>query len=265
MVWSLIIMGLGIVQGTRYTPLEFVTTLVTGQAAPPLYYVPMLIQLYLLSPLLVPLARAHWKALLLITGALQIFVLVLNYTLVLRIDVSFLNPLPRLAISWLFTSHLFWFCLGMAIGFHIAEFKQFLHQYRWYFLAAAAILLVLGMVEWELLLVKSGEVWVGPRTTLIDHFYSLGIIFTFLAFDGFTPMFPGQLSWLGSKSYGIYLVHTPVLEYASRAIYHILPWMLGYQSLFVGTIILLGLAIPLILMEAVNRLPARRIYAYLFG
>ena len=74
-----------------------------------------------------------------------------------------------------------------------------------------------------------------------------------------------QVSDLGSKSFGIYLVHVPVMEYTARAIYVLLPWVLAYQILFLPTIAVLGLGIPLLMMAVVNRSPMRRYYTYIFG
>jgi peptidoglycan/LPS O-acetylase OafA/YrhL len=40
----------------------------TGGASGSYYYIPMLVQMYLLSPLLVPLAKKHWRLTLLVTA-----------------------------------------------------------------------------------------------------------------------------------------------------------------------------------------------------
>src|SRR4029453_5562871 len=53
----LVAMALNVVSGRPYTPSSFALALLTGGAAAPLYYVPLIVQLYVLSRWLVPLAR----------------------------------------------------------------------------------------------------------------------------------------------------------------------------------------------------------------
>jgi len=55
------------------------------------------------------------------------------------------------------------------------------------------------------------------------------------------------------------------MEFVSRTIYHVAPWILGVQLLFQPIIIVAGLGVPLLLMLTVNKSPARRYYRYLFG
>ncbi len=121
------------------------------------------------------------------------------------------------------------------------------------------------MLEWELILHQSTELWIATKHTLIDELYALTFLLSFLAFDKISIPFSKNISEVGSKSFGIYLAHSPVLEYTSRGIYHLAPWILGYQILFQPILIILGLGIPFGLMKLVERSPARRVYTYIFG
>lgn len=263
-IWSLVILGLEIAQGARYSVLELIRTLVLGQTTDAYYFVPVLVQMYLLSPFLVPLARNNWKLLLAAAGVLQVFVMLLHYTQILNLGVV-TGPLSVLTRSWFFPGFIFWFALGIVIGFHLDAFKPTLVRLRWFFVAGLVMFFVIGIFEWEYLLQASGEAWIGPRETLIDNFYALFFLLTFLAFQTTRLPLPGQLSELGTKSYGIYLVHSPVLEYTARIIYNFVPFLLAYQILFQPILYAAGLGIPLLLMAVVNRSPFRRYYSYLFG
>jgi hypothetical protein len=53
--------------------------------------------------------------------------------------------------------------------------------------------------------------------------------------------------------------------FLAKAIYHLAPWLLAYQLLFLPVMIAVGLAVPLLLMTVVIDSPARRVYAYQFG
>lgn len=264
-LWSLIIIGLLILQGERYTITDVFLLLLTGRTASPFYYIPLLAQLFLLSPLLVPLARNHWKVLLPIALVIQVLALSLNYGFILEKDLSFLGPVHILNTSWLFTTQSFWFCLGMVVGFHRTSFKQFLDRFRWVFLTLAIVFFAIGLFEWEYLFQISGLEWIAPRETIVDQIYAFGFIMSFLAFDRVSLPASKQISVLGTKSFGVYLVHSPVLGYGSRIVYHILPGILAFQWLFVSLLIVLGLGIPIGLMALVNRSPFRRFYDNIFG
>jgi len=86
-----------------------------------------------------------------------------------------------------------------------------------------------------------------------------------VAFEGFALPFPTALGRLGSKTYGVYLLHPKIMEVVARLIYHLLPLVLAFEILFQPILIVSSLAIPLGVMAAVNRSRARRFYRWLFG
>jgi len=266
LIWSMALFGLMFIQGNRFTPLQYLRMLLTGQTNPAFYYVPLLIQYYLLSPLIVPLAKKYWKPLLFFTGIIQLAVQTSYYPALLGLDAPNLQMLPTLIPKWFFPARIFWFALGVVAGFHIKTLKIWLDRYKWYFFVSVLVLIPLGMLEWEYYLRISGQIWVDSRETFLDTLYTLAFLFSFLAFDKIssTP-FSKQIGDLGSKSFGIYITHSPVMEYTARGIYHLAPWIMGYQILFQPILILAGLGIPLVFMSIVNKSPARKYYQYLFG
>ena len=192
-------------------------------------------------------------------------VYLLQYAVVLGVEAPAVRRLAAAFPKWLFAAHLFWFTLGVVFGFEQQTFKAFAQRFRWPLAGAAVVLLVGGMVEWELLLKLSGSEWIENRQTLVDGLYAGAILLTFLAFTDVQLPFPGVLMDLGAKSFGIYLVHGIVMEVAARAIYRGAPWMLGWQWLFLPVVIAIGVATPLLLMNFVRRSRARAVYPYLFG
>jgi hypothetical protein len=93
-------------------------------------------------------------------------------------------------------------------------------------------LFVTGVVEWELLLRWSGQDWIGPRETMIDQLYAVAFLLTYISFERARLPFAKQIEYLGARSYGIYLTHSPVLEYTARITYHVLPAIFAYQIIF---------------------------------
>jgi peptidoglycan/LPS O-acetylase OafA/YrhL len=73
------------------------------------------------------------------------------------------------------------------------------------------------------------------------------------------------VSELGARSYGIYLLHPPVMEAVSRGLYHFAPWVLASQALLLPLLVGLGLGLPMLAMTIVRRSPARRLYQLQFG
>lgn len=265
LLWSILILALDILQGEQFGLLQIVQTIIFGQVADPYYFVPVLIQLYLLAPFLVPLAKNRWQLLLLFAGLLQLFVLFLRYLAVLNAVPIALEPIMFLTRNWFFPGFIFWFCFGIVTGFQLQSFKELFYRYRWFFVSGMVLFFILGMAEWEFLLGISGQDWIGPRETLVDHIYAGLFLLSYLSFDNFQLPLSKQISNLGTKSYGIYLAHSPALEYTARLIYHLIPGLLAYQILFQGVLYIMGLGIPLAMMEAVNRSPFRRYYKYIFG
>lgn len=265
LLWSGVIVLFSWLQGKAWSPAKLIVDVVTGQVSPPYYYIPVLVQLYLLSPLLVWLAKKNWKWLLVCAGALQALVMILRYHMILGWHQPVLDRLLILARSWLFPAYGFWFCLGIVIAFHLPGFKDWVRKVRWLALGGAVLLFFAGIIEWELLLRRSGEVWIGTSETLVDNFYIVCFLLAYLGFESFAPPRPALFSQLGTRSYGIYLTHLLVMEVTARLIYHIAPGILSVIGLYIPVLLVVGLAVPLAMMELMNRLPVRRYYEYVFG
>jgi fucose 4-O-acetylase-like acetyltransferase len=264
-IWFIVTLVLLIIQGYRESFGGMLVSFLTGRINPVFYYVPLLIQLYLLSPLLVALAKKNWKALLIFVALIQVFIQALQYPLFLGWDLPAFQMLAGLFPKWFFPVRLFWFTLGIVIGFNINDFKSRFAEFKWIFLSLTLIFLVTSMIEWEVLLRSSGQQWLDHRETFIDLFYAGTLLVSYLAFDKVPLPFAHQIGDLGGKSYGIYLTHALVIEYTARIIYRIYPSLLGNQFLFQPLLIIVGLGMPLLMMAVVKKSPLRAAYTYLFG
>ncbi len=265
LLWSFLLLALYFAEGKRYSPVEYLRLLLTGETTPAYYYVILLCQLYLISPFLVPLARTRWLLLLIVTGLIQLTVQLLQYPAFLGLDMGALQPLVDVTPKWFFPARIFWFSFGVVAGFHLPALKNWVSSIKWALLAAVVMTFLAGMLEFELYVRLSGFKVLAHRETLIDSLYALAFLLSFIAFDHVVLPYSKQIGELGVKSFGLYLVHVPVMEYTARAIYHLAPWVLAYQILFQPILIVLGVGVPLLLMAAVKRSPARGLYQYIFG
>jgi len=262
LIWSMILICGLLLEGKSLNPVQTIGQILTGDISGPYYFIPLLVQLYLLAPFMVPFASKHWKSLLLVTGLIQLITQALLYPLVLGIKIPYLSVGFQIP-SWSFPNRIFWLALGLVVGFHLPEFKAMLAKVKWSMLALTLILFVVGFYEWEIIF--QANQFFTPIETVIDSFYALFFIFTFLAFDKAALPLTRQINKLGSNVYGIYLAHVPAQEYTARIIYHLAPWLLGQQLLFMPIIFIAGLVFPLLLMEVFRRSPISRFYQYVFG
>jgi peptidoglycan/LPS O-acetylase OafA/YrhL len=265
LLWSILILMANVLLGESYTTEDVIITIITGQTEPPYYYVPLLVQLYLLSPFLVPLAKNRAKVLLLVTAIVQLLIMMLTYAVILNLNVSFWELFLPLTKGWLFPGRIFFFTLGIVAGFHLSTIKSMVARIKWLLITSIIVLFIVGIIEWEWLLRGSGQDWIGPKETLIDQLYALAFILGFISLRKFKLPDYLFLPKLGARSFGVYLIHSPVLRFTARIVYHILPPLLAYQMLFQPLLIIMGLGIPLLLMAFVNRSPGRRYYEFAFG
>jgi fucose 4-O-acetylase-like acetyltransferase len=265
LLWSLAILIGRSFEGSGRTAAGFFEQLLFGGAAEPYYYIPLITQLFLLSPLLILWLKTDWRSVLLAAGMLQLVVQLARYPVLLGWDAPMATWIARHSPGWFFPNMVVWFVLGAFVAFHLAAVRERLSRWKPVLPWMTAALGLLALVEWELLLRFSGEQWLAPTPTVFDSLYSGAFIVTILAFA--QAKVPGRrpLDALGERSFGVYLIHAPVLELVSRTAYHVAPVLLAYQFAFQPLLIVMGLGVPILIMMVVNRSPARPFYNYLFG
>jgi hypothetical protein len=264
-IWSLGLFFLFFLEGKAYSADRYLKLLLTGGADTAYYYVILLCQFYLISPVLVPLAKTRWIFLLSVAAFIQLMVQLLQYPVFLNIHSLALRPFVDVVPKWFFPSRILWFTFGMVTGFHLKDIKDWAIRNRTALLVTAISTFLLGTVEWEFYFRRSGPELLGHRETLINDVYAAALILSFLAFDKVQVPFSKLIGELGTRSFGIYLGNSVVMLYVARSFYHLAPWVLAYQIILQPLMIAFGLAIPLCLMVAVKRTPAQRYYVYFFG
>jgi fucose 4-O-acetylase-like acetyltransferase len=230
------------------------------------YYIPLIIQLYFLSPFLVRLVKKNWLLALLLTAGIQFGTQALRHTVLLGLDFPGRNLLIDLTPVWFFPGHIFYFTIGVVAGTYLQPFSQWIVRLRWILLAGAVTFLALTIVEYELLAWFSGKNWLGYAFSGISrNLYAVFAVLAFLAFDRIRWPYQEKLSELGTKSLGIYLLNMPAMHLVVLFLYWMVPSILGIQLLLQPILFTAGLFIPLFVMSLFNRPRTRFAYHYLFG
>jgi hypothetical protein len=230
------------------------------------YYIPLVMQFYIISPFIIPFVKKHWKLFLFGSMILELSRFTVRY--IYRIGYEFpgifqiMNFTPR----WLFPMLFSWFALGMVAHIYRVELMRVIPRYKWHLLVVTILLLILSMVEYVMIGRAIGQVWLGHYFGgYARHFYALAFIFCFLAFGDFTFPSSKQILSLGGKSLGIYLAHNRLMWLGAVFLYNKIPMVLGNQLLYQGILIVIAIGGSLLLMELVRITPARKYYKYLFG
>ncbi|MCZ7570645.1 MAG: acyltransferase [Ardenticatenaceae bacterium] len=230
------------------------------------YYIPLLSQYYLLSPLIVPLAKTKWKLLLVVLAFVELGTQSLQYFTALEVEIQGLEQVVRLLPKWLIPNLMFWFALGIVVGLHRQGFTLWLARVKWGLLAALVVLVPLTMFEYKVVAHFAGKAWLGPYFGGFSRtFYACVFILCFLAFHQTPLPLSKELSLLGGKSLGIYLSHAPMMYVAAVIMYRVAPWILGYQVLYQTVLITVGVGGALLLMSVLDKSRVRRTYRYAFG
>ncbi|MBI5566690.1 MAG: acyltransferase [Chloroflexi bacterium] len=265
LIWSLVWFALDALDGGVYPPLEYVSRLLTGQADGGSYYfIPLVCQFYLLSPLVVPLAKSRPRLLLAVAAVFQIINLALVYLY------SFGTQIPA-AISWTTNVWLIFpwtvfFALGLVCGLHFERFKPWLVRSKRLLVGALIVLAVAGILEPEALLRTTGHDARNIPVAISTALYSIVFLLVFIAFERISLPRSNDVTKLGNRSYGIYLTHLKAMEYVTRIIHVALPALLAYQVVIIFPLALIvGLAAPWVAMSLMIKLPVRKYYRYLFG
>jgi peptidoglycan/LPS O-acetylase OafA/YrhL len=254
-IWSVIFyLMLYLLWQESSTPLEYLKNLVVGF---PYHFVPLIVFYYILSPLLIFIARRLFSGILLILA-------IAIYQLILISPVLFPGIFPAAWINYLVppvlrTTLTLWaifFPLGLVYSLNASRIMPWLEKLKWILLAVAVLFYVVSILD----------------ILAILHF-PLAQFISPIAFVLFTPTIQRnaipqvrQLEKIGKRSYGLYLSHLVVINCILIIIELVVPWLFNYQLLLVAILFTTTLATSLGLMNGFAQLPKMRpAYRYVFG
>ncbi len=229
------------------------------------HWIPLLIQFYILSPFIVRAARSNWKLMMILLALLGWAQAGLGYLATFGVGsaAQIQGSLP----NWFAPLNLaFWFPLGVVFGLHFMKFKPTLMRYQRPLLVSVVITSILVLVEYAVVQRLTGPEWLGPSFGGFSKLpFSLSVILCYLAYDKAQMPMGDEIANIGTKSLGIYLGNIPSVYVVAVLMYHLTPWLLGYQLVYMTILVAAGLGIPLLMMELVRRSPVRTRYRLLFG
>lgn len=199
-----------------------------------LYFVPLIFQLYLLFPIFFFLTKKHGNTVLIVSLAIQL--------LALHLDAN-LN-LTDLQQYTIFTSWIFYFCLGIFLSLHESQARNRVTIV----LAAIAMIfgLIISILDSRNSLLGGGNV---INTTFFTRlpifFYASSCVIFSMSTRDFLSRLPIQifsiLKTLGQQSYLIYLCHTLIIRIIFEVWFNRLTNI--YSLFFVIALVALGVLI----------------------
>ena len=233
----------------------------------PYTFLLLLIQLYLISPFIVPLAKKRWQLLLIVAAIFQLGVQTIKYLSLIGVEYQGQELLAVLTPRWFFlTQQPFWFPLGLVIGLHLSSFNTWLGRVKRPLFFATILLGAAAVAEYLIATGSNSEAWDNPSYAGYTRtFYILALLLWYLTIDEKKLPFSNSISKLSTKSLGIYLANIPIIYMVAVIFWRFTPLLLGKQFFYQGLLYLAGLLGPILLMEVIRRSPARRWYRYVFG
>ena len=264
LIWSAVVFVIDALLGTVHSPIEYVTRLLTGNAVGAYFFIPLLAQFYLLSPFLVRWVKARPWLLLALSALLQLALVGLPYLGLLDSSVALQRGLRTL--DWVFIRWVFYFVLGVVVGFRRKQVADWLARYRWVMLALTVLLGASSVLESQLLYQAASEWdWAYAPLKLSSTLYATFFILAFLGWASRPSTLSRTIERIGGMSYGIYLLHPKALELTAKVIYHLAPALLGYHLVLALVLFAMVLGGSWLLMTIMAKLPMRKVYRYLFG
>jgi surface polysaccharide O-acyltransferase-like enzyme len=265
LIWSGLVFGWLIFRGEGMNLAELILALTVKGVVAPYYYVPMLMSYMLLSPFIVPLARNNWKHTLIIIALMQIsFPLFGLLAIVFTDNFMLLRYLDLLAV-WKSPLNLFWFTLGMVVGFKQAESKIFFEKIRVFAIVLLPVAVLLNNLEINYVAYLSNKIWIHPQDTL---FYQFSVLLAIMIWIGSikTPLpFYERLNTIGLISFGVYLIHFPLMIEINRSVVAFLPALMNVGILWAFVIAMITLLITILFIRIFDTAPIRRYKRYLVG
>lgn len=261
MIWSAVWIAFRIWQGETFTFRDMVMLILGGKAANEYYYIRILVQMYLIAPLWLRLARKQpW----LVLG----IAVVINLIARAPFYLYQLSELPRvwwlsIFIDWQAPTYLIWFTCGLIFGFHLEEIYAWIQAHRIQIFTVTALALVVVVIEVSWFSSLVGKPWMYSNSLVSSQIFSILLAACLVSLNLGKLPYQKELMRLGTQSLGIYLMHSMILTLMAKGVFHIFPALLSLPFLFYIVLVITGVGVPLMIMKLADISPMKR-FAYVF-
>jgi len=250
LLWSFILTGYVVVKTNDIdiSVYGIILRLLTGGAAWGYYFIIVIAQLYILTPLLQYINRKSYGL---------ILVLTLNIISLLALYLSrVFNIICHLPATLPFYSWIIFYEIGLLVG--SSDNKIFAtKKVRLFILPAILVCLLISELEGMLLLSGYSNLEFAISVIKYSSFlYSVCIIFGFLFLREHLPHFPRFLVVLGNYSFGVYLMHMIFLPPIAKVVQQS-PIIYSFQPLYQFIVVTLTMLTCLVVIDITRRLLPR--------
>ncbi len=262
-VWSIILFIIDKFQGETNTLSDYIYKFFISGVVGPYWYIPALCYLYIISIIVLPYISSKWKNILIGAAVVQLLGMVATYYNFFYhqdASISFYNIIT----SYVSIIHsVLPFFLGIAFGMN-PNLLQIFKKYKTVLLLIYPVILLFDVLESDFLIRTFNNIHIGAYQGTISYnlFWLLSIVLIMLWEKSPNSKF---LSRIGAKSYGIYLLHFPILSLLSKYLVSHIPSVMTFPLLPVTLLLVCGIALPMAAIEITNRTYMRHYSQYLFG
>jgi len=258
--WSFIFLGRAAMKSDDIDMYGMVLKLLTGGASFHFYFVVMITQFYLMTPVLQYVGRRRY-------GNETIFLLNIVYLSFLyhyRLHNHWFLEYPYYLVHSPFFGWTIFYQIGLWMGNN--DDKNFISRNERIFILPAIIvsLLVAGIEAINILSKYNNLEFAVCALKYSSFLYSICVILGFIFIREYFKCWPKLLITLGNYSFGIYLIHTIILN----RVVSIIPKsniISSFQPLYELTVILMTISICLVVIWISRKLLPRPIYSKVLG
>lgn len=228
------------------------------------YYVPLVMQFYLLSPWISRMAQKHWQWLLCGAAVIQVTTSIIWYLPRLGIPVgSTIENFSRISVFF-FWAWAIYFPLGVVWGIQLNRIKPWLDRNSKSIMGLVIFAAALAILEMETL-GRFPDLLDPSQFSLTTIFFSVAFItFFFSVGERWLPC-QRQLVDIGLKSLGIYLAHPLVFLTVYRVIKFTVPGLVFYSLAYLPLLFITGFGLPYALGVFLSKKSKKYFYRYFFG
>ena len=239
--WSLVLIGYEVIKTHDVDVYGIIFKLILGRASFHYFFIIMIAQLYIITPLLQYINRKPYGLMLVLI--LNIMTLLLRY--LSRLHFNFWFPSISVFYSWVI-----FYEIGLLLG--SGNRKIFVPEnIRSFILPAILASLLISELEWIILLLKYDNL--GFTTKYSSLLYSASIIFGFIFLRERFRHWPKFLVSIGNYSFGIYLIHVFIIGMVAN-IFQKINIIYSFQPLYQFIVASITISICFVLISITRKL-----------